>query len=92
MKIEFDPAKSARNERERGLSFELVAEIAWETSYTEEDMRFSYPEMRLVTYGLIGERVHVVCYTPVMGGIRVISFRKANAREVRKYEEIKAAH
>jgi uncharacterized DUF497 family protein len=74
------------------LPFELVAEIAWETSYTEEDMRYPYPEMRLVTYGLIGERVHVVCYTPVMGGIRVISFRKANTREVRKYEEIKAAH
>jgi hypothetical protein len=44
MKIEFDPAKSARNERERGLPFELVAEIAWETSYTEEDMRYPYPK------------------------------------------------
>jgi hypothetical protein len=29
VKIEFDPAKSARNAKERGLSFELVADLDW---------------------------------------------------------------
>ena len=37
--------------------------------------------------GFMGERLHVLCFTPVAGGIRVISFRKANAREVRNYEQ-----
>ncbi|MBY5943430.1 BrnT family toxin [Halomonas sp. DP5N14-9] len=39
---------------------------------------------------MIGQRVHVVCFTPIEGGIRVISLRKANAREVRRYD--KATH
>ena len=36
-------------------------------------------------------RLHVLCFTPIDGGIRVISFRKANDREVRKYDEKKTA-
>jgi uncharacterized DUF497 family protein len=29
--------------------------------------------------------LHVLCFTPIEGGIRVISFRKANMREARKH-------
>jgi uncharacterized DUF497 family protein len=90
VKIEFDPAKSEKNARERGLPFSLVEEFEWETSETEIDARFPYPEERRVTFGLIGKRLHVVCHTPIEGGIRVISFRKANAREVKKYAQKKA--
>lgn len=45
------------------------------------------PERRFVALGLVGQRIHVVCFTPIDGGIRVISFRKANAREVRRHEQ-----
>jgi uncharacterized protein len=31
--------------------------------------------------------LHVLCFTPATDGIRVISFRKANTREVRNYEQ-----
>ncbi|WP_267912117.1 BrnT family toxin [Melaminivora jejuensis] len=34
----------------------------------------------------LDERLHVLCFTPTPGGIRIISFRKANAREERRYE------
>jgi len=91
VKIEFDPAKSEKNAREHGLPFSLVEKFEWETSETEIDARFPYPEERRVTFGLIEGRLHVVCHTPIDGGIRVISFRKANAREARKYEEKKTA-
>lgn len=37
--IEFDPAKSARNQRERGLSFERVAEFDFETALIRIDDR-----------------------------------------------------
>lgn len=87
MKIEFDPGKNERNIRERGLPFMLVDEFAWETAQTHEDRRFPYPERRVVSLGLIGDRLFVVCFTPIPGGIRVISFRKANAREVKRYEQ-----
>lgn len=91
MRIAFDPAKSARNARERGLPFDLVAAFDWETAQSKEDVRFAYSERRWVSVGYIGDRLHVVCHTPIDGGIRVISFRKANVREVRRYEEEKKA-
>ena len=92
MKLVFDPAKSAKNELERGLPFERVVEMDWVNAYAEEDTRYPYPEKRWVTYGLIGSRLHVICHSPFEGGTRVISFRKANSREIRKYEEKKTAH
>lgn len=92
MKIEFDSAKSEKNARERELPFGLVEQFDWGTSVSVEDRRFPYPEERWITTGFIGDRLHVVCHTPIEGGTRVISFRKANHREVRKYEEEKAAH
>ena len=87
MKIEFDPAKSDKNAAQRGLPFDRVAEFDWETALILADGRFSYPEPRFVALGFIGERLHVVCFTPVAGGIRVISFRKANDREIGRHEQ-----
>ena len=44
-------------------------------------------EERNLPFPLVAERLHIVCYTHVNTGIRVISFRKANDREVKAYEE-----
>lgn len=85
MQISFDLAKSERNARERGLPFELVEEFEFETAVIWVDERFAYPEQLLLAIGWIGERLHVVCYTNTPHGIRVISLRKANDREVRRY-------
>lgn len=85
MDISFDPAKSGRNARERGLPFDRVYEFDFDTAAIWPDLRFNYPEPRFIATGLIGARVHVVCYTPTAEGIRVISFRKANDREAGRY-------
>ena len=87
MHIEFDPAKNESNIRQRGLSFERAAELDFGTAVIAQDTRKPYPEISFVTVGFLGERLHVLCFTPVAGGIRVISFRKANAREVKNYEQ-----
>ncbi len=87
MKIEFDPVKSARNARERELPFELVEDFEWESAVVSRDDRFPYPETRFNALGFIGKRLYIVCFTAITGGIRVISFRKANDREGRRYEE-----
>jgi uncharacterized DUF497 family protein len=92
MKLEFDPAKSEKNARERGLPFELVEFFDWETCQTRDDVRHAYPEPRRVSVGFIGTRLHVVCHTRVKDGLRIISFRKANRREVRTYEEKKTSN
>ena len=92
MKIEFDPAKSEKNRRERGLPFELVEQFDWSAAQAEDDTRFPYPERRVVATSFVGDRLHVVCFTPIEGGARIISFRKANKREIRKYEQKKTAN
>lgn len=81
MHIEFDPAKSERNLRERGLGFERAAEFDFGTARIWQDTRKPYPEPRFLALGYLGMRLHALCFTPVAGGIRVISLRKANQRE-----------
>lgn len=87
MKIDFDPEKSRKNSRERGLPFEWAAEFDWERARYIEDTRNPYPERRFVAMGYLGDRLHILCFTPIEGGVRLISFRKANVREVKRYEK-----
>ena len=87
MEITFDAAKNARNVEERGLSFELVRGFDFQTALFVVDDRKDYGEVRYRGLGLVGERVHALVFTETAGGIRVISFRKANKREVKSYEQ-----
>jgi uncharacterized protein len=91
VKIEFDPAKSARNAKERGLSLELVADLDWEAARTIEDQRQSYGETRYLAYAPMQGRLHVVCFCIRGGAFRIISFRQANKREEKFYAQEKAS-
>lgn len=86
MKIDFDSEKSNKNSRDRGLSFDRAVDFDWETALYAEDIRYSYPERRFIAMGYLEDRLHVLCFTPIKGGVRIISFRKANLREVKRYE------
>ncbi len=86
MDIEFDALKNDWNIRECGLSFAQAAEFDFETAKIVQDTRKDYGEIRYQALGLVTGRVHVLVFTETMSGIRVISFRKANPREVREYE------
>ena len=83
--IGFDPAKNASNIASRGLSFELVEQMEWATALMVEDTRKAYGERRFQVLGFIGERLHAVVFTPREGKVHVISLRKANSREVKRY-------
>lgn len=85
MQISFDPAKNAANVASRGLPFELVEQMEWATALIGEDTRKAYGERRFQALGFIGERLHVVVFTPRDGKVHVISLRKANSREVKKH-------
>ena len=87
MEVEFDPVKNAANIRDRGLSFELAAEFDFGTALIWQDARKAYPEVRFSALGLVGARVHSLVFAETPRGIRVISFRKANQREVKRYEK-----
>jgi len=90
VEITYDPAKNERNIRERGLSFERAIDFDFETARRVEDTRRDYGERRFLAVGYLDERLHVLCFTTTDAGIRVISFRRANEREVRQYGEAKA--
>lgn len=85
MRIEFDLDKNLRNIRERGLSFEQVAEFDFDGAEYLTDDRHDYGETRIVAVGYLNRRLHVLCFVGIENGIRVISFRKANFREAKKH-------
>lgn len=86
MEITYDPAKNASNIKDRQLSFDRAAEFDFQTAKIREDVRKAYPERRFVALGWLDARLHVLCFSPIPGGLRIISFRKANKREQRDYE------
>jgi uncharacterized DUF497 family protein len=91
MDVEYDPAKNARNIKERGLSFERASDLDWFTTQIHIDDRVDYGERRWLALGKLDGRLHVLVFTETMTGIRVISFRKANNRERKSYEQAQAA-
>ena len=91
VRITFDPSKNERNIRERDLPFELAAEFEFDAAYIQADSRREYGETRYVALGGVRGRLHVLCFTETADGIRVISFRKANDREVKLYAKVQIA-
>ena len=87
MKIEFDPQKNNKNIVERNLSFEKVADFDFSTAQFSIDDRRDYGETRIRAFGFVGQRLHALVFVKIDNGIRVISFRKANKKEVKNYEE-----
>ncbi|EJL92760.1 hypothetical protein PMI16_00912 [Herbaspirillum sp. CF444] len=86
MEITYDADKNNRNIEERRLSFDRVADFDFETALYAVDDRHEYGETRIVAIGRLEDRLHVLCFVETESGIRVISFRKANSREVKHYE------
>jgi len=86
VEISFDAAKNARNIATRGISFERAIAFEWDTALIVADTRRDYGERRFQAFGLIAERLHVLVFTPRSGKTHVISLRKANKREVERYE------
>jgi uncharacterized DUF497 family protein len=84
--ISFDAAKNARNVATKGISFEQAIVFEWSTALIVADTRKDYGERRFQAFGLIAERLHVLVFTPRSGKTHVISLRKANKREVKRYE------
>lgn len=85
MKVTFDPAKSQANIAKRNLSFERAAQMDFVNAVHLIDDRNDYGEVRRIAVGHLDDRLHVLCYTWRANFMHVISFRKANQKEARKY-------
>ena len=85
MEISFDPIKSEKNVRERGLSFERAIDFDFESATFLLDDRHNYGEVRRIAIGYLDRRLHFLCFVERPDGIRIVSFRKANIREGKKH-------
>lgn len=86
MRISYDPAKRATTLDARGLDMARVSEVFAGCHLTFADMRFDYGEDRHLTIGHLDGRMVVFAWTVRDGSCRVISLRKANGRERKRYE------
>lgn len=83
----FEWAPSKEDASTHGVAFASVVGFDWDTAIEARDTRFAYPEVRTVAVGFVGERLHVLVFTRRGEKVRVISFRKANRREIADYVE-----
>lgn len=86
MKIAFDPAKDAINRTKHGVSLGEVARLDWDWVLAKPDTRADYGELREIGYGPIGRRLYCVVFVDRGDTRRIISLRKANRREIDRYE------
>jgi hypothetical protein len=84
--ITYDPDKNEKNIALRGISFDRAADFEWSSALVVEDNCKDYCETRFQALGFIEERLHVLVFTPRAGDTHVVSLRKANKREVKRYE------
>ena len=82
MKIAFDPAKDAINRSKHGISLR----VDWNRVLAKLDTRTDYGEPRQIGYGPIGRRLYCVVFVDRGDTLRIISLRKANNREIDRYE------
>ena len=87
MDFSCNPTKNEVNIQNRGLPL-LAARAMFNASMqVNEDTRDSYPERRFVGCNRIDGRLMVVVFcTPTVSCTHIISFRKANDREQKKFE------
>lgn len=90
MALSYDSGKNARNMALRGISFDRAADFDWSSALIVEDTRRDYGEARFQALGYIGGRLHMLVFAPRPPDVHVVSLRKANDREVKRYEEGKA--
>ena len=89
MNVTFDPVKDATNLAKHGFSLLDAASVEWDAALVWPDMRREYDETRMVGLVPVDDRLFCVVFVdrppeqPTER--RIISLRKANSREVKRY-------
>ena len=87
MDYEWDENKNRVNRKKHGLSFDDAEIVFSGPVLTVEDTRRDYGEQRFSTLGTLAGRVVYIVHTQRGTTTRIISMRKANAREKKIYQE-----
>ena len=85
MEITFDPDKNVKNIEKHGVSLADAEAFEWDSAAIWPDFRKVYGEDRMIGLGYIGMRLFYVVFVDRDGIRRIISLRKTNLREVKRY-------
>ncbi|MGB5069300.1 MAG: BrnT family toxin [Albidovulum sp.] len=86
IKYDWDEHKRLATLTLRGVDFADMMRFDWTSAVVVTDDRADYGETRLQAMGLIDGRLHAAIVTPRGPKLRIISLRKANARERTQWE------
>jgi uncharacterized DUF497 family protein len=87
MLIEFDPEKDAVNTAKHGVSLALSRLLDWDSALVWIDERFAYEELRMIALAPQLNTLFYVAFVERGEVWRIISFRRADRREVTHYVE-----
>jgi uncharacterized DUF497 family protein len=85
MVITFDSKKDKLNRRKHGIPLSAADAFEWDTANIWTDQRYHYSELRECGLGLIGKTLYFIVFVEHGGNQRIISLRKANKGEARRY-------
>jgi uncharacterized DUF497 family protein len=86
LELEWDEPKRQWTLKNRGLDFADVERFDPATVTTTRDDRRDYGEVRFNTMGYLDGTLCTFCWTLRGPCVRIISLRKANDRELKRYE------
>ena len=85
MKISYDPLKRTQTLAEREIDFADAGHVFAGRTIDVPDERRDYGEVRMQTIGYLAGRMVMVVWTPRTSGRHIISMRKCNEREQKRY-------
>ncbi len=87
MKFEWDDEKRLDNVAKHGIDFIDAARLFEGPFITMRDNRRDYGETRSIAFGRVEGRLMAVAFTKRQDIIRIISARKANDREQKRFKD-----
>ena len=88
MRFDFDPKKDRLNLEKHGLSLGLAERLDWEEALLWIDDRQDYGETRVLALAPSTGILYYVAFVDRADVRRIISLRRANRREVKRYVQV----
>ena len=88
MRFESDPTKDQLNLDKHGVSLGLASDLDWDAALLWIDDRREYGETRILALAPWTSILYYVAFVDRSNVRRVISLRRANRREVRRYVQV----
>jgi uncharacterized DUF497 family protein len=87
MQFDFDPVKSHLNFLKHGFDLAFAQHLEWDEALIWTDLRRSYFEVRMSCFVPRDQQLFFVAFVDRGSVRRIISLRKANSRELKRYVE-----